>query len=55
MTTPEEKTKAEQLAERAELAPREPLEMPYLRAIPQPTPWPILAAFALVGIIGWFR
>ena len=51
--------------------------MPYLRAIPRPTPWPIItafgvtfmfaaivtnifvvvvgAAFALVGVIGWFR
>ncbi len=77
MTTEnKEQSKAERLAERAALAPREPMEMPYLRAIPQPTPWPILAAFgltfifaglvtnwmvsvvgaafALVGLIGWF-
>jgi hypothetical protein len=68
---------AEQRDERAALAPREVREMPYLRAIPRPTPWPIItafgvtfmfaaivtnifvvvvgAAFALVGVIGWFR
>ena len=69
--------RAEQRDERAALAPREVREMPYLRAIPRPTPWPIItafgvtfmfaaivtnifvvvvgAAFALVGVIGWFR
>ena len=69
--------RAEQQDERAALAPREVREMPYLRAIPRPTPWPIItafgvtfmfaaivtnifvvvvgAAFALVGVIGWFR
>ena len=67
----------EQQDERAALAPREAREMPYLRAIPRPTPWPIITAFgvtfmfaaivtnifvvvvgvafALVGVIGWFR
>ena len=39
--------RAEQREERAALAPREAREMPYLRAIPRPTPWPIITAFGV--------
>ena len=39
--------RAEQRDERAALAPREVREMPYLRAIPRPTPWPIITAFGV--------
>ena len=39
--------RAEQRDERAALAPRDAREMPYLRAIPRPTPWPIITAFGV--------
>ncbi|MCP4013637.1 MAG: hypothetical protein GY728_11070 [Phycisphaeraceae bacterium] len=39
--------RVEQRDERAALAPREAREMPYLRAIPRPTPWPIITAFGV--------